>query len=279
VSESISAGAASTGFVSIERPRPGVLLLRLDRPDSLNTLNAGLVQELHDTIAGVREDSAVRAIVLTGAGRAFCAGLDLKGYGEPPGTAEGEGRVQLGMRVQEHIAALPLAFRDTRAPIIAAVNGPAYGGGMSLALAADVRLMADGAAFQASFVKRGQSACDIGLSYLLPRIVGFSRAAEIMLTGRRVDAQEALTIGLAASVHPEEDLLRAALAKAEEIAENAPFGVWMTKDVLWSNLEAGGLHGAITLENRTQILAAMTRDHRESVRAFLEKRPPVYRNH
>ncbi|MFV2177613.1 enoyl-CoA hydratase/isomerase family protein [Actinomadura sp. LOL_016] len=266
-------------FVSTEHPRPGVLLVRLDRPDALNTMNAGLVQELHDTIAAVREDSAVRAIVLTGEGRAFCAGLDLKGYGEPPGTADGEGRVQLGMRVQEHIAGLPLAFRDTRAPIIAAVNGPAYGGGMSLALAADIRLMSTGGAFQASFVKRGQSACDIGLSYLLPRIVGFSRATEIMLTGRRVGAEEALEIGLASSVHPEDELLDAALGKAEEIAENAPFGVWMTKDVLWSNLEAGGLHGAMALENRTQILAAMTKDHRESVRAFLEKRPPVYRNH
>ncbi len=218
-------------FLTTERPSPGVLLLRLAKAASLNTLSAGLVRELHETLARVRDDSGTRVIVLTGEGRAFCAGIDLKGYGAPPGAAEGEGRVQAGMRVQEHIASLTAAFRETRAPIIAAVNGPAYGGGMSLALAADLRLMAEDAAFQASFIKRGQSACDVGLSWLLPRITGFSRAADIMLTGRRVDAREAVEIGLASSVHPPEELLPAALAKAEQIAENSPFGVWMTRDV------------------------------------------------
>ncbi|GAB2857889.1 enoyl-CoA hydratase-related protein [Actinocorallia aurea] len=268
-----------TQFISTETPSPGVLLVRLDKAASLNTLSAELVEELHGLFASVREDAEVRAIVLTGEGRAFCAGIDLKGYGVPPGAADGEGRVQAGMRVQEHIASLTAALRETRAPVIAAVNGPAYGGGMSLALAADLRLMAEGASFEASFIKRGQSACDVGLSWLLPRIVGFSRAADIMLTGRRVDAAEALEIGLASSVHPPEELLPAALAKAAQIAEHSPFGVWMTKDVLWANLETPSLPSAIALENRTQILSALTRDHREAVTAFLEKRPPVYRNH
>ncbi|WP_439032248.1 enoyl-CoA hydratase/isomerase family protein [Gordonia terrae] len=265
--------------IVIERPRPGVLLIRLDRPDALNALNAELVESLHEVFAEVRSDSETRAVVLTGSGRAFCAGIDLRGYGTPPGAREGEGRAQAGMRVQQHIASLVEAFRGARPPVIAAVNGAAAGGGMALALMADVRIMSETASMHASFINRGQSSCDIGVSWLLPRMIGFSRAAEIMLTGRPVDAAECERVGIVSAVVPGDDLLDRALDTAENIARNSPFGVWMTKEVMWSNLEAPSLRAAMDLENRTQILAAMTRDHREAVQSFLEKRPPVYRNH
>lgn len=264
--------------IETEEPKPGVLLVRLNRPDALNSMNSELIQGLNEVMAEVRNDSATRAVVLTGAGRAFCAGLDLRGYGTAPGGGDGEGRAQAGMRVQKHIADLAEAFRGARPPIIAAINGAAAGGGMSLSLFCDIRIMADTAAMHASFIKRGLSACDVGASWLLPRIVGFSRAAEILLTGRRVGAEEALHIGLVSSVHSQEDLLPAALEKAEAIAENSPFGVWMTKEVLWSNLEIPSFRAGIDLENRTQILATTTKDHHEAVQAFLEKRPPVYQN-
>jgi enoyl-CoA hydratase len=139
--------------------------------------------------------------------------------------------------------------------------------------------MASSAAMHASFIKRGISGGDIGASWLLPRHIGFARASEILLTGRTVDAAEAERIGLVSSVHPDEELLAAAIKKAELIAENSPFGVWMTKEVLWSNLEIPSFRAGIDLENRTQILSLMTEDHLESVQAFLEKRPAVYLNH
>jgi len=266
-------------LILTERPRPGILLIRLNRPDELNAMNVDLIEELHEVLAEVRDDSLTRAIVLTGEGRAFCAGLDLRGYGTPPGATEGEGRAQLGLRVQKHIAGLVDAFRSTRAPIIAAVNGAAAGGGMSLALMADIRIMSETAVLHAAFIRRGLSNCDIGMSWLLPRMIGFSRAAQIMLTGRSIDAAEAERIGLASSVEPADTVLEVALETAEAIAQNSPFGVWMTKEVMWSNLEVPSMRAAIDLENRTQILCSLTRDHREAVVSFLEKRPPEFQNH
>ncbi len=262
-----------------ERPRPDVLLIRLDRPDALNAMDAVLVESLHEVMADVRHDSETRAIVLTGNGRAFCAGIDLRGYGTPPGAQEGEGRAQAGMRVQQHIASLVEAFRGARPPVIAAVNGAAAGGGMALALMADIRIMSESASMHASFINRGQSSCDIGVSWLLPRMIGFSRAAEIMLTGRPVDAAECERVGIVSRVVSPGQTVDDAVGIAENIARNSPFGVWMTKEVMWSNLEVPSMRAAMDLENRTQILAAMTRDHREAVLSFLEKRPAVYRNH
>ncbi|UGQ40333.1 enoyl-CoA hydratase/isomerase family protein [Rhodococcus aetherivorans] len=262
-----------------ERPRPGILLIRLNRPDELNAMNVDLIDALHEVLAEVRDDSTTRAIVLTGEGRAFCAGLDLRGYGIPQGATEGEGRAQLGLRVQKHIAGLVDAFRGARPPIIAAVNGAAAGGGMSLALMSDIRIVSESAVFHAAFIRRGLSNCDIGMSWLLPRMIGFSRAAQIMLTGRSIDAAEAERIGLVSSVEPVDKLLDVALDTAGAIAQNSPFGVWMTKEVMWSNLEAPSMRAAIDLENRTQILSSLTRDHKEAVVSFLEKRPPAFQNH
>lgn len=163
-------------------------------------------------------------------------------------------------------------------PIIAAVNGAASGGGLALALASDVRVAATSARFNVAFVRIGLSGCDIGVSWLLPRLVGASRAYELMLTGRFVDAEEALRIGLVLDVVPDGEVVERALVTADQIVANAPFGVQMTKEVMWSQLEVGSLAAGIDLENRTQLLASTTGDVQEAMAAFLEKRPPAYRD-
>jgi enoyl-CoA hydratase len=162
--------------------------------------------------------------------------------------------------------------------VIAAVNGAASGGGLALALASDVRVAAASARFNVAFVRIGLSGCDIGVSWLLPRLVGASRAFELLLTGRLIDAEEADRIGLVSRVVPDGSVVDAAVEIAGQIAANSPLGVWMTKEVMWSNLEVPSLQAGIDLENRTQILSSFTEDHREALAAFLEKRPPSYRN-
>jgi enoyl-CoA hydratase len=246
---------------------PGVALLTLDRPDRLNALNRELVEDLHMALDDVAEDEGVRVVVLTGAGRGFCAGLDLK----EPMTGDG---VVGSLAAQERIAGLMLKLHALPQPVIAAVNGAAAGGGLALALASDVRLAAPEARFNVAFVKIGVSGADMGTSYFLPRIVGLGHASELMLTGRLVEAEEAARIGLANRVVPAGGLLEAAAELAAEIVANAPFGVRMTKEVLAHNVDAQSAAAAIALENRTQILAVQTGQIVEAMTAFAEKRPP-----
>ncbi|HQZ36198.1 MAG TPA: enoyl-CoA hydratase-related protein [Ilumatobacteraceae bacterium] len=263
----------------IERTSPtdGVVLLTLNRPSSLNSMTAELVQSLHDHIRDIAIDPVARVVILTGAGRGFCAGLDLRGYGAAPHT-EHLGRTQAGFAVQKHIASLIPALRSLPQPIIAAVNGAAAGGGFALVLGSDIRLAARSAKFNAAFIRIGLSACDIGTSWLLPRIVGVARAQELMLTGRVFDADEAYRIGLVVDLLDDDTLMDAALAKADEIMRNSPFGVALTKEGMWGALEIPALQNAIDMENRQQIMASATVDHREAMSAFVERRPPTYTN-
>jgi enoyl-CoA hydratase len=263
--------------VRSETVRPGIRLLTLDRPDRLNAMSHELVADLHAALDDVAADRGCRVVVLTGAGRGFCAGLDLKGTGPAPGS-EGLGRPQAGLVAQQHIATLVPHLRSLRQPVVAAVNGPAAGGGLALALAADVRIAATSARFNVAFVRIGLSGCDIGVSWLLPRLIGASRAFELLLSGRIVESDEADRIGLVTRVVPDDRLLDEALDVAGSIAANSPFGVWMTKEVMWSNLEVGSLQAGIDLENRTQILTTFSDDQREAVAAFLERRPPRFEN-
>ncbi|HZT65523.1 MAG TPA: enoyl-CoA hydratase-related protein [Acidimicrobiales bacterium] len=263
--------------VRVERPRPGIALVTLDRPERLNAMSHQLVAELHDALDELAPDPECRVVVLTGAGRGFCAGLDLRDAGQAPETA-GLGRAQAGMRSQQHIARLVPRLRAMPQPVIAAVNGPAAGGGLALALASDIRIAAASARFNVAFVRIGLSGCDIGVSWLLPRLIGASKAFELMLTGRIIDSEEADRIGLVLRVVPDGQVVDAALETAELIRANSPFGVWMTKEVAWSNLETPSLQAAMDLENRTQILSTFTGDMSEAVAAFLEKRAPEFGN-
>jgi enoyl-CoA hydratase len=262
--------------VRVEAIEDGITKVTLDRPDRLNAMSHELVEDLHDALAQVAADRECRVVILTGEGRGFCAGLDLKGAGEAPGTGD-VGRAPAGLTGQQHIAELVPRLRSMRQPVIAAVNGPAAGGGLALALGSDVRIAAESARFNVAFVRIGLSGCDIGVSWLLPRLVGASRAFELMLTGRVIDSAEALAIGLVVRVVPDDELLASALETARLIRANSPFGVWMTKEVMWSNLEIPGQQAAIDLENRTQILTTFTDDQREAMVAWLEKREPHFK--
>lgn len=262
--------------VRVEEVEDGVTTVTLDRPERLNAMSHELVADLHEALSGVAADRSCRVVILTGEGRGFCAGLDLKGTGEAPGVG-GVGRAPAGLTSQQHIAALIPRLRSMRQPVIAAVNGPAAGGGLALALGSDVRIASESARFNVAFVRIGLSGCDIGVSWLLPRLVGASRAFELMLTGRIVDAAEALSMGLVVRVVPDAELLPSALETARLIRANSPFGVWMTKEVMWSNLEVPGQQAAIDLENRTQILTTFTDDQREAMVAWLEKREPTFK--
>jgi enoyl-CoA hydratase len=263
--------------VEVTTPAPGIRLLTLNRPTRLNAMTSELISDLHGALDDVAIEPEARVVVLTGAGRGFCAGLDLTGYGQAPHT-EHLGPTQRGFAVQRHIATLIPHLRSLPQPVIAAVNGPAAGGGFAVVLGSDVRLAAASARFNAAFVRIGLSACDIGTSWLLPRIVGVARAQELMLTGRIFDAEEALRIGLVVDVVDDDALLDAAYAKAGEIMANSPFGIALTKEAMWTALEIPGMQAAIDLENRQQIMASATKDHREAMAAFVERRPPQFTN-
>ncbi len=262
--------------IEISYPRDGVAQITMNRPDKLNAMTSEMVEQLHEAFSAVGRDREVRVAILTGAGRGFCAGLDLGGYGEAPGY-QWNGAVEKGFAIQKHIASLIPRMRSIPQPIISAVNGPASGGGFALVLGSDIRIAAQSARFNAAFIRIGLSACDIGTSWLLPRLVGAARAQELMLTGRLFDAEEAVRIGLVVDAVPNEALMDAVFAKAEEIKINTPLGVALTKEGMWTALEIPGLQAAIDLENRQQIMASFSDDARETRRAKSEGRAPEYR--
>lgn len=261
--------------LQVDHPHEGVTRITLDRPQRLNAMNAALIAELHEVLADVATDRACRVVVLTGAGRGFCAGIDLTGYGDAPGS-EALDRVGATFATQTHIAALVPRLRSLPQPVIAAVNGPAAGGGLALALASDIRIASATARFNVAFVRLGLSGCDIGVSWLLPRLIGASRSHELMLTGRRVNADEALRIGLVADVLDDGRLPERALEAAEQIAALAPWGVRLTKQGMWAALEIPSEQAAVEYEDRQQIMATFSRGVPEAAGAFLEKRPATF---
>ena len=273
----MSTAQSSTPVIVLERPIPGVVVIRLNRPERLNAMTTELVEGLHQVLDRIAIDAACRVVILTGTGRGFCAGLDLTGYGDAPNT-EDFGAVQRSFAVQKHIAGLMSHMRSIPQPIIAAVNGAAAGGGLALVLGSDIRIGAESSKFNVAFIRVGFSACDIGTSWLLPRIVGVARAQEMMLTGRVIDSAEAYRIGLLVDRVGDDELEKVAIAKAEQIMLNTPFGVALTKEAMWTALEIPAMQSAIDLENRQQIMASRTEDAREAMMAFIEKRPPNFQN-
>jgi enoyl-CoA hydratase/carnithine racemase len=262
--------------VRLETVADGVTLMTLDRPDHLNTFNQQLVDDVHDALGRLDRDDSCRVVILSGAGRAFSAGLDLNGYGDDDRVRE-EGPTRRAFTRQRDIAGIVQRMLRLRQPIIAAVNGPAAGGGLALVLASDIRLATPDAVFAVSFIRAGYSACDIGTSWLLPRIVGAGRAHELMLTGRRFEAQEAERIGLLTEVVARTELIPTALAKAAEIQLNPPLSVQLTKQGMWMALETPSFDAVVEFENRQQVITALTEDQPEAIRAFRDKRAPVYR--
>lgn len=256
--------------LSLAFPRPDIAILTLDRPEKLNALNFELVEALHSTLEDIHRNGECRVVVLTGAGRGFCSGLDLS----DPNPAEAGGGLEFprsGLRWQERIAELTTRIQALRQPVIAAVNGPAYGGGFAIALACDIRIAGPGARFCTQFIKLGIGGCDIGVSYTLPRVVGAGQAFDLILTARTVEAAEALQLGLVSRLSAG-DVVADALHVAETLCGYGTFGVESTKQVLWANLEASSLQAALHVENRSQILASTSGGLDLAAKAFGERK-------
>jgi enoyl-CoA hydratase/carnithine racemase len=264
-----------TPLVLVEEPAPHVRQLTLNRPEELNAMTSELCEALHVELRRITADRSVRAVILTGAGRGFCAGVDLHGYGAAPGN-DGTDEPRDRLANQQHMSTLVLGLRALPQPVIAAVNGPAAGLGLALALGCDIRYAASRAVFRVAFINIGVSNCDMGTSWLLPRLIGASRSHELMLTGRRFDAEEALRIGLLADVLDGEKLLERSLQAAEALAALAPWGVRLTKQGMWAALEIPSQQAAVEYEDRQQIMATFGRAVPEAVGAFLEKRPAEF---
>jgi enoyl-CoA hydratase/carnithine racemase len=243
----------------------------LSRPQSMNGLTAGMVDELLHYFQTLLFDESVRVVVLTGAGRAFCAGLDIKDFDRKSGDD-----VETILLFQRRLAEIILAMRRCPQPIVALINGAASGGGFALALASDIRIAAPAVRMNAAFIKVGLSACDVGVSYLLPRLVGSSIASELMLTGRFIDTERALRIGLISEIVAKEELQAAGARLANELLEAAPLGLRLTKEGISAALAAPTLEIALAFENRNQSLCAANGDLREGLTAFLEKRKADY---
>jgi enoyl-CoA hydratase len=261
-----------TDVLLTERRGRHVRVLTLNRPDKLNAMNAELCEALHQTVNELRADRSCRAVVVTGAGRGFCAGVDLRGYGDAPGT-NGSDEARDALMRQEHMSRLILAVREIPQPVIAAVNGPAAGFGLALTLASDLRFAARSAVFRVAFLNMGLSNCDMGTSWLLPRLIGAARAHELMLTMRRLDAEEAERIGLVAATVDDGMVLERALEAADQIAALSPWGVRLTKQGMWAALEIPSERACVEYEDRQQIMALRSPAVPEAVSAFLEKRP------
>ena len=265
---------SDTSEIVLSSPMQGLVHLVLNRPERLNALTTGLMAHLHAVIDRLGADPSIRVVVISGSGRGFCAGLDLKALPEhlvKPGASVAE-----WTGIQEQFSGVVQKLRALDKVVIAAVHGVAVGVGFGLALAADIRITGRTTSFHVGAVKIGLSAGECGISYHLPRLIGASRAAELMLTGRPVDAAEAERIGLTGSVVEDNELVANALAMGSKVLQNSPYSTRHTKQLFWSNLEAPSLEAALQLENRTQIMALLTQDFQEAVAAFSEKRAPVF---
>ncbi|MGZ6269033.1 MAG: enoyl-CoA hydratase-related protein [Candidatus Limnocylindrales bacterium] len=262
---------SASGFETIRYRADGaVATITLARPAALNALDRTLKTELLAAIREAARDRAVRVLILTGEGRAFCAGQDLKERFEP-------GTGAIGRVVRERYTPIILGLRRLEKPVIAAVNGVAAGAGVSLALAADIRLAADSASFTLAFARVGLVP-DSGASWFLPRLVGYARAAELIFTTDPVPAAEAERIGLVNRVVPAERLLDEARTLASRLATMAPLALALAKRELGRAMEVG-LEKALDYEASLQAIAGRSADHAEGLAAFLEKRPPRFEGH
>jgi enoyl-CoA hydratase len=261
--------------VLVDHPQSHVAVVTLNRPERLNALSIELALELDQVLREVGSENDTWVAVLTGAGRGFCSGLDLKDYGVVPGV-DGLTVGRIAQRSMRAYSQIVLTMRRIPQPVIAAINGPAYGGGMCLALAADLRIAAETAVLNATGIVNGLTSTEMAAGWLLPRLIGASRANDLLLTGRKVDAAEAREMGLVSRVVADGEVLEEALGMAAEMCRFSPYGLAMTKDVLWASLEVASLETAIELDDRNQLMLGFTENLQEAIRAFDAGRDPVY---
>jgi enoyl-CoA hydratase len=263
-------------YIQIEQPRPHVTLVTLNRPERMNAMGFEVMVPLRDALHEISLDNECRVVVLTGAGHGFCSGADLVGTAMVPNIG-GLKRTSIARRAMKVLDDVILAIRDMHQPVIAAVNGAAIGGGFCLASACDIRIASESAYFRAAGINNGLTSTELGISYLLPRQIGFSRAFDILLTGRDVDAVEAERIGLVSQVVSGDALLERCYELADGIIGFSHIGVELTKQLLWASYDAGGLHSHMNHEGHAQLYVRLTTGNfEEKIAAWKEGRTPVY---
>lgn len=265
-------------LIEITKPRPHTTVITMNRPERMNSMSFELMVPLHEAFAEIAKDNDTGCVILTGTGKGFCSGADTRDL-EPPPDIDGMTLTRIATKAMSVLADLVPAMQRMQQPVICAINGAAVGGGMCLTLGADVRIASESAYFRAAGINNGLTATELGLSFLLPRAIGSSRAFEIMLSGRDVPAKEAAEMGLISRVVPDEALLDAALDLADQINGWSTQGVALTKRMMWAGLETSSLRAAIELESHTQLFVRMTtKNFEEATRARKEGRPADFKD-
>jgi enoyl-CoA hydratase len=263
-------------FVLVEKPRPQIALVTLNRPERMNAMAFDVMIPLRETLESVAADNEVRVVVLTGAGHGFCSGADLQGAGRVP-NIEGLTRTTVARRSMDLLDNVMTTLRRMHQPVIAAITGAAIGGGFCLSMATDIRIASEQAYFRAAGINNGLTSAELGISYLLPRAIGASRAFEIMLSGRDIDAAEAERIGLVSRTVAADKLLDTCYELAERIIGYSRVGTELTKRMLWSGMEAGSLESHMQHEGTAQLYVRLTTENfDEAIRARRDRRTPVY---
>ena len=264
------------GFVLVDKPEPGVTLITLNRPERMNAMAFDVMIPFREALEAVSADNTTRVVVVTGAGGAFCAGADLEDPGMFPNINDLT-MSTIALRAMEILDDIIGAIRRMHQPVIAAVNGPAIGGGFCLALVCDIRIASEQAFFRAAGINNGLTATELGISYLLPRAIGSSRAFDMMLSGRDVDAAEAERAGLVSTVVAPDALLDECYALARRLIGYSRPGIELTKKMIWAGLETGSLKAHMDHEGIAQLYVRLTtQNFEEAVRARKEKRPPRF---
>ena len=267
--------SGSANYETLQIRKEGAIdWLTLNRPDRLNALNAQMVAELNDYLEGLMTDASVRMVVLAGSGRAFCSGIDIKDIRDGNGIVGNNTPDDLAG--QRRVAEVIRRMRRCPQPIIALVHGMATGGGFALALGADIRIAGESAAMNCAFINLGLTSCDLGLSYLLPRIVGVSIASELMLTGRFIHADRALATGLVSEVVADDAMAAAARSYLDEMTATSRLGLRLTKEGINMGRDAPSLESAIAMEDRNQVLTIQSENFQEGMAAIFEKRAPIF---
>jgi enoyl-CoA hydratase len=256
--------------VALEKLSGTISTITLNRPERLNAMTFELVGDLHDALDAVAADTECKVVILTGAGRAFCAGLDLRDFGRPPALGE-HPRINKAIDGQAFMSNLTIHLRQTPQIVIAAVRGAAFGGGLAIACGCDVRIAAESARFCSAFIRTGLTGTDIGISYLLPQLIGASRAADLIFSGREIDAAAAERMGLVSEVVPDEELMPAAMAYADMVAAHTHTGLVLTKEVLWHNVDSTSMPAAVAIENRNQSLAMNSPEVKAHMAAYSKR--------
>jgi enoyl-CoA hydratase len=265
-------------FVLVDKSRPGVALVTLNRPERMNAMAFDVMVPLKEALEEISFDNTIRAVILTGAGEGFCSGADLQdpGYLEIFDNLTVPGIARRAMKVLDDVIK---AIVDMHQPVIGAINGAAIGGGFCLSMATDIRVAAKGAYFRPAGINNGLTAAELGLSYLLPRAIGSSRAFEIMLSGRDVGAEEAAQIGMVSKTVDSEDLLNECYAITDRICGFSQLGVEITKQMLWAGMDAGSMHSHMNHEGHAQLFVRMTtKNFEEAIKARKENRSPDYKD-